>query len=221
VKIRTALVGLVLTMSAAYAGATGKPEDPERDPNPPATLSDALDRLSRMLSPATIREMSDGSELDMAKYHFSVGLWMRNYWGLWAQGPLHRHLAALGLRHPDDMSGLILTCYWRRLHGNPHGVEEQVARYEEYWRLTTLAWWTEPTRERILEAMRTFNMVVERDPDTGLFVGYVPGWAGAHSQGDSLDELQRNLQEVIGMLLEDGEPRLESEFVGVQTIKVA
>ena len=69
--------------------------------------------------------------------------------------------------------------------------------------------------------MRSFNFVVERDPDTGLFVGHVPGWPGAHSQGESLDELHRNLQEVVSMLLEDGEPRLESEFVGVQTIKVA
>ena len=69
--------------------------------------------------------------------------------------------------------------------------------------------------------MRNFNVVVERDPDTGVYVGYVPGWPGAHSQGESLDELQRNLQEVVGMLLEDGEPQLESEFVGVHTIKVA
>jgi predicted RNase H-like HicB family nuclease len=69
--------------------------------------------------------------------------------------------------------------------------------------------------------MRSFNFVVERDPDTGLFVGHVPGWPGAHSQGESLDELQRNLQEAVAMLLEDGEPKLESEFVGVQTINVA
>jgi predicted RNase H-like HicB family nuclease len=69
--------------------------------------------------------------------------------------------------------------------------------------------------------MRTFNVVVERDPDTGLFVGHVPGWPGAHSQGESLDELQRNLHEVVTMLLEDGDPKLESEFVGVHTIKVA
>ena len=69
--------------------------------------------------------------------------------------------------------------------------------------------------------MRTFNIVVERDPDTGLYVGYVPGWPGAHSQADNLDELRRNLQEVLGMLLEDGEPKLESEFVGIQTIQVA
>ena len=69
--------------------------------------------------------------------------------------------------------------------------------------------------------MRTFNIVIERDPTTSLYVGYVPGWPGAHSQGETLDELRSNLQEVVEMLLEDGQPRLESEFVGVQTIQVA
>jgi len=69
--------------------------------------------------------------------------------------------------------------------------------------------------------MRSFNVVVERDPDTGTYVGHVPGWPGAHTQGDSLDELQTNLREVIAMLLEDGDPLLESEFIGVHTIKVA
>jgi len=68
--------------------------------------------------------------------------------------------------------------------------------------------------------MRTFTAVIERSPDTGLLVGYVPGFPGAHSQGETLDELERNLEEVIGMLLEDGEPRLESEFVGTHTLRV-
>jgi len=66
--------------------------------------------------------------------------------------------------------------------------------------------------------MRTYTAVVERDPDTGLYVGYVPGFAGAHSQGVTLDELNRNLTEVVAMLLEDGEPKLEAEFVGIQTV---
>lgn len=68
--------------------------------------------------------------------------------------------------------------------------------------------------------MKSFTAVVERCPDTGLYVGYVPGFAGAHSQGASLDELRQNLEEVIGMLLEDGEPALETQFVGTQTIQV-
>lgn len=69
--------------------------------------------------------------------------------------------------------------------------------------------------------MRTYTAVIERDPDTGIYVGSVPGFPGAHSQGESLDELHANLQEVIAMLLEDGEKPLEAEFVGTQTISVA
>jgi predicted RNase H-like HicB family nuclease len=69
--------------------------------------------------------------------------------------------------------------------------------------------------------MQNFTAVIERDQTTGLFVGYVPGWPGAHSQGATLDELRQNLEEVIAMLLEDGEPKIEGEFVGTQTVKVA
>jgi predicted RNase H-like HicB family nuclease len=69
--------------------------------------------------------------------------------------------------------------------------------------------------------MRSFTAVIERDPETGLFIGYVPGWPGAHSQGVTVDELRQNLEEVAAMLLEDGEPKFEGEFIGTQTVKVA
>jgi len=52
-------------------------------------------------------------------------------------------------------------------------------------------------------------------------VGWVPGFAGAHSQGQTLDELRANLQEVIEMLLESGDARFDSEFIGTQTVDVA
>jgi predicted RNase H-like HicB family nuclease len=66
--------------------------------------------------------------------------------------------------------------------------------------------------------MRTYTAVVERCPDTGLYVGHVPGFPGAHSQAETLEELNKNLQEVIEMLLEDGEPDLQTQFVGTQTV---
>ena len=50
--------------------------------------------------------------------------------------------------------------------------------------------------------------------------GYVPGFRGAHSQASSLDELNANLREVIEMLLEDGEPELDAEFIGTQSVLV-
>ena len=68
--------------------------------------------------------------------------------------------------------------------------------------------------------MKTYTVVVEHCPDTGLYVGYVPGFPGAHSQATTLDELNGNLREVIEMLLEGGEPKLEAEFVGTQTVTV-
>ena len=51
--------------------------------------------------------------------------------------------------------------------------------------------------------MKLFTAIIEKDIDTNLYVGYVPGFLGAHSQGETLDELRENLQEVIEMLLED------------------
>jgi predicted RNase H-like HicB family nuclease len=69
--------------------------------------------------------------------------------------------------------------------------------------------------------MHSYTAVVEKCSETGLYVGHIPGFTGAHSQGETLDELQANLQEVISMLLEDGEPHLDSEFVGTQNIAIA
>ncbi|NET59063.1 MAG: type II toxin-antitoxin system HicB family antitoxin [Symploca sp. SIO2E6] len=69
--------------------------------------------------------------------------------------------------------------------------------------------------------MRTYTAIIEKCPDTNLFVGYVPGLPGAHTQAETLDELNNNLREVLQMLLEDGEPIFETYFVGTQTIMVA
>jgi predicted RNase H-like HicB family nuclease len=68
--------------------------------------------------------------------------------------------------------------------------------------------------------MKTYTAVVERSPETGLLVGFIPGFPGAHTQAESLDELNANLSEVVSMLLEDGEPQIEAEFIGTQLIKV-
>jgi len=69
--------------------------------------------------------------------------------------------------------------------------------------------------------MHQYTAVVEHCPDTNLYVGYIPGFCGAHSQGETLDELSHNLREVVAMLLEDGEPELEAEFVGTQNVVLA
>lgn len=67
---------------------------------------------------------------------------------------------------------------------------------------------------------KIYTAVVERCPDTGLYVGSIPGFPGAHSQAATLDELNENLREVVELLSEEGEVELEGEFVGTQQVKV-
>jgi len=70
--------------------------------------------------------------------------------------------------------------------------------------------------------MKTFTAYIEWDPETKLYVGSVPGIPGAHSQGASLDELQKNLKEVLELCVEElGELAEElPRFVGLQQIEV-
>lgn len=67
-------------------------------------------------------------------------------------------------------------------------------------------------------SMKTYTAVIERCTETGLLVGHIPGLTGAHSQGETQEELVQNLKEVVAMLFEDGEPTLDTEYVGTQTL---
>ena len=71
--------------------------------------------------------------------------------------------------------------------------------------------------------MKTFTAYVERDPETNLYVGIVPGIPGAHTQGATLDELQKNIKEVLELCLQEREGEVEDlpKFVGLQQIEIA
>jgi len=65
---------------------------------------------------------------------------------------------------------------------------------------------------------------IEKDPETGLYVGIVPGIPGAHTQAETLDELQKNLKEVVELCLEEMDKETKKnlpEFVGIQQLEVA
>jgi predicted RNase H-like HicB family nuclease len=70
----------------------------------------------------------------------------------------------------------------------------------------------------------TFTAHIEKDSETGLYIGYVPSLPGAHSQGETLDELHKNLEEVVALCLEElaerDLDRIQSEFVGTQQVMV-
>ena len=61
--------------------------------------------------------------------------------------------------------------------------------------------------------MKTLTAVIEKCSETGLYVGFVPGFPGAHSQGETLDELNKNLKQVTKMFMEDGQSKMEMETI--------
>ena len=66
-----------------------------------------------------------------------------------------------------------------------------------------------------------FTILIQKDPETGFYIGYVPGMIGAHSQAETIEELKSNLKEVISLCMEEGEPFIFSEFVGTDELEVA
>ncbi len=51
--------------------------------------------------------------------------------------------------------------------------------------------------------MKTFTPYVEWDRETRLYGGIVPGIPGAHTQEATLDELRKNLKEVLELCAEE------------------
>jgi predicted RNase H-like HicB family nuclease len=68
-------------------------------------------------------------------------------------------------------------------------------------------------------AGREFYVVIERDED-GVYIGEVPQLRACYSQGETLDELLENIKEVIGLCLEEKDPGVLPEFVGIQKVEV-
>lgn len=66
-------------------------------------------------------------------------------------------------------------------------------------------------RVELVPKHNTYTAVVERCLATGLYVGHLPGFPGAHSQGRTIEELDDTFEEVIAVLLDGGEPALEAE----------
>lgn len=100
----------------------------------PKDLKDCFKELKAMLAPELIEEMRSGTEDDMIEYHHGLGTWLRNNWGLWADSQLKKYFNGIGVHHPDDMSGIILTSFWRHLNNRPIQLEEQTKYYQEYWK---------------------------------------------------------------------------------------
>ncbi|MGB3547953.1 MAG: DUF6794 domain-containing protein [Saprospiraceae bacterium] len=101
----------------------------------PENLTDCFNSLDEMYTDSlrmAIIELSE-DEYSARNHLFGIGIWMRNNWQLWGGSRLSSYFNKVGIYHPDDMSGIIMHSYHRRLKGKAIRLDEQVKYYRDYW----------------------------------------------------------------------------------------
>ncbi|MEX0997708.1 MAG: DUF6794 domain-containing protein [Flavobacteriaceae bacterium] len=100
----------------------------------PKDLEESIEQINTLLNQETINEIRLLSEDEfLTKSHFGLGKNLRNYWGLWAGSRFAVYFNNLGISHPDDMSGIILTSYHRVLNNQEINLNQQIIKIQKYW----------------------------------------------------------------------------------------
>lgn len=103
----------------------------------PRNLEEAHAQLMKLFPKEEIERITQmASEDEMSIYHFGAGMGIRNSWGLWHGSRLAKYFNDLGIKHADDMSGIILGTFWCRIHEQPFRLQERIEYYQAYWRAT-------------------------------------------------------------------------------------
>jgi len=76
-------------------------------------------------------------------------------------------------------------------------------------------------QKKVRAGKREFFVIIERGED-GYYIGSVPSLHGCHTQGKTIDELMKNIQEVILLCLEAQAEDIPqtSDFIGIQKVQV-
>ncbi len=133
---------ILLLCPVAIYGALSEPE-PVRDaqfPGPdsingvyiPMDIHDAIREIDGMMDETRKHEITGMTQEEFTGLaHLSLGIGLRNEWGLWSESRLAEYFNGLGIYHPDNMSGIILVRYHRHLTGKPLKIKKQVALYKK------------------------------------------------------------------------------------------
>ncbi|QIE58693.1 hypothetical protein G5B37_03685 [Rasiella rasia] len=101
----------------------------------PTDLNDAIAFFECKWSEENLNEFKNKEEQKAtSELHFGTGRSLRNNWKLWAgTSELSKFFRDLGINHPDDMSGIILTSLHRKLNGIEIKLDNQIKYYKDYW----------------------------------------------------------------------------------------
>lgn len=99
----------------------------------PTNLEEGIQWLMDNVPDDEQQDIANG-DLDVIQAHHTLGRWMRNNWGLWQGSELREWFFDKGIHHADDMSGIILESFQRKLCGEDIDFEEQKEVYYKHWK---------------------------------------------------------------------------------------
>lgn len=100
----------------------------------PINLKECVKQIDVIIDSTTKENIKSMNESDFGYYYSAeLRIWIENNWGLWRDSTLSQYFRKMGIYHSDDMSGIILTSYYRFLIGEKIKLKKQVKHYQEYW----------------------------------------------------------------------------------------
>lgn len=97
----------------------------------PKDLEDCFKQIDSFWNDSTKTQVKQHTEKEFcAEAHHGFGAWMRGNWCLETGSRLSKYFNEMGIYHPDDMSGIILHCYYRRLTGKDIDLKERIKHYQ-------------------------------------------------------------------------------------------
>ena len=78
----------------------------------PKNLEEALTILNIIVSDEDKEYIKENGAISV---HFSLGMWIRNNFGLWENSELYSYLFEKGFTHPDDMSNYVIEEFIKTL----------------------------------------------------------------------------------------------------------
>lgn len=110
-------------------GLTARSHHKKRQPK---DLEDAIAQLDKKYSDTTKKEIFDMTESEyITKSQFSTALWIRYNWGLSQGTKLSKYFNELGIYHPNDMTAIVVHCYYRHLHNQDFELDKQIKYYQD------------------------------------------------------------------------------------------
>ena len=98
----------------------------------PKNLTECIQMLDKTLKKEDKDYIKTLSEDEFfMESHFTIGMGIRNEWIRSGNPELVTFLLDQGVKHPDDMSAMILTSYYRHLLGKEIDFEGQISAYKK------------------------------------------------------------------------------------------